>query len=301
MELLNRLKAGTAEANGDYGPWQSAFTMNALRRAWLPIRANQGRAGADGETIAKFERSLDENLAALRTELLQGRYRPHRVTQVLVPKGGGGWRPLSLWAIRDRVAQRAVYNYLEPAFEKRFLPVSYGFRSGLSTLHAAQAVHQARAAGAQWVLDADIKDCFGQMRTKIIMRRLREWRAPGPIRDLLHRWLRAEVWNAWQGNGRAAGTSQGGVVSPLLCNLYLHSFDEQMMARRGVWLVRYADDFLCLARDRRSIEKVQRHVATSLGRLGLELHPQKTRITTFDEGFQFVGWFFVRDEFYELK
>src|SRR5690606_16855206 len=117
--------------------------LDALRRAWLVVRANQGRGGAAGETIAEFERHLELNLQMLRAELLQGRYRPKKVTGVLVPKPSGGWRPLTLWAIRDRLVQRAVYNYLEPHFERRFLDCSYGFRPGRSTADAAQAVQRA--------------------------------------------------------------------------------------------------------------------------------------------------------------
>ena len=128
--------------------WQSAFTTAALQQAWLTIRANKGRGGSDGVTVAQFEQHLALNLRELRAELLRGEYQPQRVTQVLVPKPSGGWRPLTLWAIRDRVAQRAAYNYLEPGFEPRFLPCSFGFRTGRSTRDAAHGIQQARQAGA---------------------------------------------------------------------------------------------------------------------------------------------------------
>jgi group II intron reverse transcriptase/maturase len=282
-----------------FAPWASAFGDDALRRAWLAVRANRGAAGADGATWGEFERKLPGHLAALRRELLEGSYRPQRVTQVLVPKGGDEWRPISLWAIRDRVAQRAVYNYLEGAFEARFRPCSYGFRPGRTTATAAEAVGRARRAGARWVVDADIKECFGSMDSERLLRQLAGWQVPEPIRGLIGRWLRARVWNGWAGR-RAAGTSQGGVISPLLCNVYLHPFDVAM-AGRGRTLVRYADDFVVLTGDERAARAALARATAELERLGLAIHPQKTRITCFDEGFQFVGWFFVRDEMYLLR
>lgn len=295
--ILNRNHA--ARAAPAFPPWRSAFADDALRRAWTAVRANRGTAGADGATMAEFEKRLDANLAAPRRDLLDGSYRPQRVTQVLVPKAGDDWRPISLWTIRDRVAQRAVYNYLEGPFESRFLACSFGFRPGRTTETAARAVAQAGRLGARWVLDADIKDCFGSMESDRLLDLLADWGVPQPVHRLIGRWLRARVWNAWAGRGEA-GTSQGGAISPLLCNVYLHPFDEACR-RGGLALVRYADDFVVLARDEKAIRRAQDRAATELARLGLALHPQKTRITTFEAGFQFVGWFFVRDEMYQLR
>lgn len=282
-----------------FAPWPSAFGDDALRRAWTVVRANRGAAGADGSTWSEFERDLAANLSALRRELLDGSYRPQRVTQVLVPKGSDEWRPISLWAIRDRVAQRAVYNYLEGAFEARFRPCSFGFRPGRTTATAAEAVRRAQRGGARWVVDADIKECFGSMDSERLLGLLAGWEVPEPIRRLVGRWLVARVWNAWAGR-RAAGTSQGGVISPLLCNVYLHPFDAAMEGR-GRALVRYADDFVVLTHDERSARAALSRATAELERLGLAIHPQKTRITSFDEGFQFVGYFFVRDEMYLLR
>lgn len=295
--ILNRNRS--ARAAPAFPPWQSAYSEDAMRRAWTAVRANRGTAGADGATMAEFEKRLDANLSALRQDLLDGSYRPKRVTQVLVPKAGDKWRPISLWTIRDRVAQRAVYNYLEGPFESRFLACSFGFRPGRTTETAARAVAHARLSGARWVLDADIKDCFGSMESERLLDMLAGWGVPQPVHRLIDRWLHAKVWNAWAGRGEA-GTSQGGAISPLLCNIYLHPFDEAFR-RRGLSLVRYADDFVVLARDEKAIRRAQDQAGAELGRLGLVLHPQKTRITTFETGFQFVGWFFVRDEMYQLR
>lgn len=297
--MMVRMRDKTRADGLVYPPWQSAFSDEALRRAWLAVRANRGAAGSDGATVAQFEKGLDGRLAALRGELLGERYQPHRVTQVLVPKGNDDWRPISLWAIRDRIAQRAVYNYLEPVFERRFLPCSYGFRPGRTTETAARAVAQAYTAGARWVLDADIKDCFGSMDGGRLLGMLTEWRTPPPLRRLIGLWLAARVWNGWAGR-REAGASQGGVITPLLCNVYLHPFDVALQGR-GLTLVRYADDFVALCHDERGARRARQRAAAELGRLGLDIHPQKTRITSFEAGFQFVGWFFVRSEMFQLR
>lgn len=290
----------TAQLKSPYGPWQNAYGLDALRRAWTSVRANKGGSGSDGETLAQFETQLEENLAQLGAELVGQTYRPHPVKQILVPKASASWRPLTLWAVRDRIAQRATYNYLEPVFDRQFLPCSFGFRSGRSTTHAAEAILAARRQGAAWVLDADIKDCFGQMRSSIVLRQLARWHVPAPLRQLVRLWLYAQIGNAWRPDQTTVGTSQGSVLSPLLCNLYLHSFD-QAMQQGGITLVRYADDFVILARRQASVRWAYCWAAANLKRVGLQMHPQKTRITNFSEGFQFVGWFFVRDEMFELR
>ncbi len=137
------------------------------------------------------------------------------------------------------------------------------------------------------------------MNNRRMLALLRAWNVPEPIGRTIGRWLQAKVWNAWAGR-REAGPSQGGVISPLLCNVYLHPFDEAMQ-RRGQTLVRYADDFVVMARDEKTVRGVLTQATAELDRLGLSIHPQKTRLTSFEEGFQFIGWFFVRDEMYMLR
>ncbi len=300
MRHKQRFPPLVSQLKSPYGPWQAAYELDALRRAWTAVRANKGAKGSDGQTVAEFEAGLEKHLAELRQELMAQRYHPKPVKQILVPKKDTAWRPLTLWTIRDRVAQRATYNYLEPVFDRQFLPCSFGFRSGRSTKDAAEAVLKARQDGAYWVLDADIRDCFGQMRSKIVMKQLLRWRVPGPIRELIRRWLHTRIGNAWRKDQTIVGTSQGSVISPLLCNMYLHPFD-QAMQQRGITLVRYADDFLIMARNKAAIRTAHVWAAANLKRVGLEMKPSKTRITHFDEGFQFVGWFFVQNQMFRLK
>jgi len=275
-----------------------AFTEEALRRAWRQIRANGGGPGVDGVDIAAFEADLEAQLASLRQELTQGTYRPRGVRRVLVPKPGEGLRPLAIWALRDRVAQRAVYDYLEPLFEPGFLDCSHGFRPGRSVETAVADVLAARDQGLHWVLDTDIKDCFDSIDPRLLMRMLKRRVKDRVILRLLKTWLRARILTV-DGQMRAAGTAQGGVLSPLLCNVYLHPFDVAL-TQRGLRLVRYADDLVVLCRRRQEAIAAEEIARLALAPLGLELNPYKTRVVHFDQGFKFLGVFFLRNEHFWL-
>lgn len=275
-----------------------AFTRDALRRAWRKVRASGGGAGVDGQDIASFERELARQLDELSWELARGVYRPRAVRRVFVPKPNGGLRPLAMWALRDRVAQRAVYDYLEPFFEPKFLDCSHGFRPGRSVQTATRAVLAARDEGLRWVLDGDIKDCFDRIEARHLMTLLRHRVKDRTVLELVERWLAADILDA-QGRRAAAGTAQGSVLSPLLCNVYLHPFDVAL-TRRGIRLVRYADDLVCLFQRKREAQDARALVQAELAKLALELHPQKTRLVSFDDGFAFLGIFFLRDEHFIL-
>jgi group II intron reverse transcriptase/maturase len=252
----------------------------------------------DGESIRSFESDLDAKLAELGRELETGAYQPRGVRRVFVPKPKEGLRPLAIWTLRDRVAQRAVHNYLEPAFESQFLDCSHGFRPGRSVQTAVSDVLAARDAGQRWVLDADIKDCFDEIRPDLLMRLVRDQVKDKVILRLLKAWLQARILDA-RGRSRAAGTAQGGVLSPLLCNVYLHAFDEAV-TKQGLCLVRYADDLVALCRRRREAQAAGRVVQRELAKLHLNLNPHKTQVVHFDEGFKFLGVFFLRNEHFWL-
>jgi group II intron reverse transcriptase/maturase len=275
-----------------------AFTEEALRRAWRQVRANGGGAGVDGVDIATFEADLETQLASLGRELTQGTYRPRGVRRVLVPKRREGLRPLAIWALRDRVAQRVVYNYLQPFFEPTFLDCSYGFRPGRSVETAVTAVLKGRDQGLRWVLDTDIKDCFESIDVKLLMKMVRQRVKDKAILRLLGAWLRARILSA-NGQMQAAGTAQGGVLSPLLCNVYLHAFDGAL-TRQQLCLVRYADDLVVLHRRRQEAIATGEIASHALARLHLELNPHKTQVVHFDQGFKFLGVFFLRNEHFYL-
>jgi len=289
------------QRSGEMGQERTLFSPEALRRAWQVVRRNGATPGVDRVTIRRFERELDANLARLGEELTGGIYEPLPVRRVLVPKVHGGLRPLAVWTLRDRVAQRAVHDHLVPILEPHFLDVSYGFRPGRSVADAVQAVVGARDAGRRWVVDADIEDCFGSLDHQTLMEQVRAWvREPAVVR-LIEQWLRARVYNPARGLPTTAAASQGGVITPLLANLYLHAFDVRVTRTVPYGtLVRFADDFVILCRRRRGARAALEAARQALGRLRLRLNPHKTQVVHFDQGFKFLGVFFLRNEYFYL-
>jgi group II intron reverse transcriptase/maturase len=259
------------------------------------VRSNRGSAGLDAQTIAGVEEyGVERFLEELGVVLREGRYRAQAVMRRYIPKGDGRKRPLGIPTVRDRVAQMAAKLVLEPIFEADFLPCSYGFRPKRSATMALETLRKAGAKGGHHVLDADIRDYFGSIDhdklMKLVGRRVTDRR----VLKLLRQWLRAGVMEDGEVRETIAGTPQGGVISPLLSNIYLHVLDvmwERHSAPLGT-LVRYADDFVIVCRSRKACEEAEKRIRVILARLGLELHPEKTRrVELFDgkEGFDFLG------------
>jgi RNA-directed DNA polymerase len=274
------------------------FSMNSLRRAWRLVRRKGTSPGTDGVSLKQFETNLDDELNRLRQQLIGGTYQPHPVRRFYIKKASGSQRPICIWALRDRVAQRVVLDYLTPTFELLFLKCSYGFRPGLSPINAVEAIVRFRNTGREWVLDADIKDCFGSIDPDLLMGQVRKVVHSKMVKQLIHQWLNTPVHKC---RGEVAGISQGGVISPSLANLYLHQFDQMVMAALPqAKLIRFADDFIILSRIESeatwSIEVARR----SLANLRLSLNMRKTRIVNFDEGFKFLGFEFKGDQYRNL-
>jgi RNA-directed DNA polymerase len=401
-------------------PFDALSEPASLMQAWKQVRANKGAPGIDLISIAEFERDLQTNLEALSSRLREGRYYPMPVRTVEMRKANGGIRTLGILTVEDRIVQRAALDAVEPLFEPAFLDCSFGFRPNRSVEHTVQRVLDYRAGGDEFIVDADIADCFGSLdhdllmqlvsariKDKRLLALIRMWldtgqvlprtpreqsaanRAPifdrmvGYINDSFdsaithlldergygsygytgladygagtiygnageqsdatneaHRLARKEALKRlgrdgtlllltysnrlrrllsptalaltgaaalataayplanrairhWSGarRGSGVGAVQGGSLSPLLCNIYLHQFDVAM-TKAGLHLARYADDFVILCRDEARAREAMELAARKLAELRLRLSPQKTRILRFDAGLEFLGYRF---------
>jgi RNA-directed DNA polymerase len=262
-----------------------------LARAWERVKEKKGAGGVDGVTVARFEKDRERYLGLLHQRLKDGSYRPRPVRRVEIDKPGStAKRPLGIPTVMDRVCQQAVVQVLEPVFEPTFRDESFGFRPGRSTHMAMRRIWRQLQAGNNWVVDADIADFFGTLSHDVLVKLVAERVADGKVLRLLRQFLEAGVLRDGRFEPTLTGVPQGGVVSPLMSNIYLHVFDQKM-AEAGYALTRYADDWVAVCRSRREAERALASAQAVLeGELGLRVHPDKTRIVHVVQGFEFLGY-----------
>lgn len=272
--------------------------------AYKRVRANQGAAGVDGQSVAAFEADLENNLYKLWNRLSSGSYLPPPVKRVDIPKGDGKSRPLGIPTVADRIAQMVVKRYLEPMVEPHFHQDSYGYRPGKSALDAVGVARQ-RCWRYDWVLDLDIKGFFDSIDRDLLLRAVRKHTDCRWALLYIERWLSAPV-QMKDGSlvERERGTPQGGVISPLLANLFLHYAFDRWMSRNNpdILFERYADDAICHCESLAQAQALRVSLEQRFAECGLTLHPEKTKIVYCkdekrpgdhpDHSFNFLGYTF---------
>ena len=269
------------------------FNWRNLKAASAKVIKKRGAGGVDRMSVEQWKAGEEKYLARLRHMLMDDRYRSKPVKGVKIPKRGSKKkkRQLGIPVIRDRVCQQAVLNVLQPIFEKYFHAFSHAFRPGHSTRMAAREVEKWRRKGYRVVVDIDIRNFFDRLDHDLLMKLVRMVVKDRRVLGLIRGWLKAGVMEEGKVRYLTSGTPQGGVISPLLSNIYLTVLDNAL-EEEGYRFVRYADDIVVLCRREAEAERALIYVRKTLGKLRLELNEEKTKITSFKEGFDFLGFHF---------
>jgi RNA-directed DNA polymerase len=271
-----------------------------LGQAWEQVKSNAGACGVDGMSVGRFDKDSHHRLLAVKELLKEGRYEPKPVKRVWIPKAGSAQgRPLGIPTVLDRVVQTALKMAIEPIFEREFAPHSYGFRPGRSCKDALRRVNELLQSGLVHVVDVDIKGYFDSIPHERLMGLVRERIADGRVLGLIKSFLKAgvmETMGETPSKAQEEGTPQGGVISPVLANVYLNPLDW-LMSQAGVEMVRYADDMVMLCRDEAAATQALQTLREWTSQAGLELHPLKTKVVNMGQArayFDFLGYRFRR-------
>jgi RNA-directed DNA polymerase len=277
------------------------YQRKNLEMAWEKVKANRGSGGVDGQSLEAFAAQKDQQLDRLQSELKEGTYQPQPVRQVQIPKAGkpGEFRTLGIPTIYDRVCQQALLNRLEPIFEPVLDDANFGYRRGRSTKDAMRKVWKEIQSGREWIVDADLKDFFGSVDHEKLLTLVAQKVADGRVLRLIRAMLRAGSYGKGQLFPSERGTPQGGVVSPLLSNILLTPFDREMR-HKGYQLTRFADDWVVTCTSATEARAAIAAALRILSVLGVQLHPQKTRVVHVRRGFEFLGYLIRRGRHLQL-
>jgi group II intron reverse transcriptase/maturase len=278
---------------------ERALQLENMRLAWNEVEENKGVGGVDRVSLRAWGRNYEERLINLAGLVRGNQYKPRKLRLRKIPKRiPGEFRVLRIPTIDDRVLQRAFLHVLQPSFEKRFLDCSYGYRWKRSIRNAVQRILVIRENDYRWVLDADIDEFFNSVDHELLLKFLHRDVRDHSLMPLVKRWLTMGCMDPH----RRVGIPLGSPLSPMWANVFLHRLDQVVVRERGWDMVRYADDFLVFARDQRELNDVYEAVGETLSKLRLQYEPSKTRLTNFEEGFDFVGVHFEGDQYsYEYQ
>jgi len=298
QQLQTKLSAAAKQSPGRrfHALYDRIYRSDVLQEAWKRVRANKGAAGIDQLPISAVEEyGVDRFLADLQTSLREGTYRPAAVLRREIPKPDGGKRPLGIPTVKDRIVQQAAKMILEPIYEADFLDSSYGYRPRLGPTQALEKIRTSFPKGFNQALEVDIADFFGSLDHELLLKLLNERISDRRVLKLVRQWLKAGVMDEGRVSQTVAGTPQGGVISPLLSNVYLHLFDR-IWDEEGVGvLVRYCDDLVILCRTPQEVAQAEEKLRFALATLGLQPNEAKTRkvdLREGREGFDFLGCHF---------
>jgi CRISPR-associated protein Cas1 len=273
-------------------------SVEQLREGFARVEENQGTCGIDGVTIDEFSFDLDGSLSALSSDLRSHAYRPDALLKVTIPKPNGKLRNLAIPTVRDRTAHTAASLVLTPILECEFEDCSFAYRKERSVQKAVRRISDLREKGYCWVVDADISSFFDEVDHTLLLAALGQYVPDADVLALVALWLKADVLFHGRRERLTKGIPQGSPISPLLSNLYLDSFDEALLGAKQK-LVRFADDFVILCKDKDDAEDALELTEDTLEKLRLCLNPDKTRITHFDHGFRYLGVQFLRSMIYK--
>ena len=288
------------------GVWYSlidkVYQVKTLEMAWNQVRKNRGSAGVDRVTIERFEQNKGDRLRKLEEMLKMGTYYPQAVRRVNIPKEPGKTRPLGIPCVIDRIVQGAIRLAIEPIFEHEFSDNSYGFRPGRSAKDALRRVDKQLKEGYRFVVDVDLESYFDTIPHDKLISLVWEKLRDGKIRKLIEAFLSQQVMEDCKTWTPTTGTPQGGVLSPLLANIYLNPLDHLVEASE-YQITRYADDCVVLCKSQEEAESALRIIQEWVTQVGLKLHPIKTKIVDIENsnGFEFLGYRFVCNRFKRIR